>query len=48
MLKKIKQRMSEAEKVVQVEGVAVKNAWNNMAVFWLEQGQYRSHNMKRK
>lgn len=32
MLKKIKQRMSEAEKV-QVEGAAVKNAWNSMAVF---------------
>lgn len=33
MLKKIKQRMSEAGKEVQVEGVAVKTAWNNMAVF---------------
>ena len=33
MLKNIKQRKSEAEKVVQVEGAAGKNAWASMAVF---------------
>lgn len=33
MLKNIKQRMSEAEKVVQVEGAAGENAWASMAGF---------------